>query len=131
MNAVTTHMHFPSLVAFSLLVLPASAADWAQFQGPRGDGTSPETGLLHAWPTNGPPIEWRAAIGQGRGAPAVAGGGLGLAWGEERRGGVGARLVAELAPLRRKRLRLFPARGRWKAHPLAERRRERCHQKGC
>src|SRR5258706_13656746 len=86
MDAVKTYMRLPSFAALSLLALSASAADWAQFQGPRGDGTSPETGLLHAWPTNGPPIEWRAPIGQGWGAPSVAGDDVGIAWSEERSG---------------------------------------------
>jgi len=73
MDTVTTYMRLTSLTVLSLLASCASAADWAQFQGPRGDGTSPETGLLRVWPTNGPPIEWRAPIGQGWGAPSVAG----------------------------------------------------------
>src|SRR5436189_6444482 len=79
-------MRFSLATVFSLLVLPACAADWAQFQGPRGDGTSPETGLLRAWPTNGPPTEWRAPIGQGWGAPSVAGDDVLIAWSEERSG---------------------------------------------
>src|SRR5437667_8698422 len=81
-----SYMRVLSLTAFSVLALSASAADWAQFQGPRGDGTSPETGLLRTWPTNGPPIEWRAAIGQGWGAPSVAGDDVVIAWSEERSG---------------------------------------------
>ncbi len=81
-----SYMRVLSLTAFSVLALSVSAADWAQFQGPRGDGTSPETGLLRVWATNGPPIEWRAPIGQGWGAPSVAGDDVVLAWSEERSG---------------------------------------------
>ncbi|HEY0456797.1 MAG TPA: PQQ-binding-like beta-propeller repeat protein [Verrucomicrobiae bacterium] len=78
-------MRLPFLTLL-FVALSASAADWAQFQGPNGDGTSPETGLLRAWPTNGPAIEWRAPIGQGWGAPSVAGDDVVLAWSEERSG---------------------------------------------
>ena len=46
------------------------ATDWPSFQGPRGDGSSPETGLLREWPQDGPPVAWRAKIGQGWGQPA-------------------------------------------------------------
>ena len=65
----------------------ACAADWSQFQGPRGDGTSPETGLLREWTTNGPLVEWRAPIGQGWGAPSVAGEDVVIAWSDDFRGG--------------------------------------------
>jgi outer membrane protein assembly factor BamB len=36
-------------------------ADWFQWRGPNRDGKSPETGLLKAWPSAGPPAAWRAA----------------------------------------------------------------------
>lgn len=78
---------FITLVAIGFLSAPADAADWAQFQGPRGDGTSPETGLLREWPPAGPPILWRAKIGQGWGAPSVAGDDLVIAWSDDLRGG--------------------------------------------
>src|SRR6267142_454154 len=84
MDAVTIYMRLPSLLA--LFAVSAAAADWAQFQGPSGDGTSPETGLLHVWPTNGPPIEWRVPIGQGWGGPSVVGDDVVIAWSEERSG---------------------------------------------
>ena len=62
------------------------AADWPSFQGPRGDGTSPETGLLRDWPKDGPPVAWRVPIGQGWGAPSVAGDDVVLAWSETKSG---------------------------------------------
>jgi len=86
MDGVVAHMRLASLIGLSLFALSASAANWAQFQGPRGDGTSPETGLLRAWPTNGPPIDWRAPIGQGWGAPSIASNDVVIAWSEERSG---------------------------------------------
>jgi outer membrane protein assembly factor BamB len=78
-------MRLSFLFAFALS-LSATAADWSQFQGPRGDGTSPETGLLQKWPADGPPVEWRAPIGQGWGAPAVSGDDLFIAWSETKSG---------------------------------------------
>lgn len=49
----------------------ALAADWPQFLGPRANGTSAETDLLDAWPTNGPPLLWEKTIGTGYSAPSV------------------------------------------------------------
>src|SRR4051794_18645876 len=62
--------------AAALLVpLAALAADWPQWNGPRRDGTSPETGLLKTWPKQGPPLAWTFADGgTGFTAPAVVGG---------------------------------------------------------
>ncbi len=44
---------------------------WAQFQGPNRDGTSPETGLLRAWPEGGPKVLWKVEVGAGYGGAAV------------------------------------------------------------
>jgi len=52
----------------------ALAADWPGYLGPRRDGTSPEKGLLRAWPKEGPKVLWTAAVGSGYGGPAVADG---------------------------------------------------------
>ena len=46
-------------------------ADWPQFMGPKGDGTSPEKGLLRAWPEGGPKVLWTRPLGQGFGPAAV------------------------------------------------------------
>ena len=39
-----------------LLSIPASAADWPQWRGPRRDGVSSDTGLLEQWPPEGPKL---------------------------------------------------------------------------
>ena len=55
----------------SLLV----AADWPQWMGPSRDSISKETGLLEQWPKEGPKLLWQVdGVGDGYGAPAVAGG---------------------------------------------------------
>lgn len=55
--------------------VPARAAGWPQFRGPRRDAVSPERGLLEAWPPDGPPLLWRArGLGRGYSSPIVAGG---------------------------------------------------------
>ncbi len=59
-------------LALALLVLAgAAAADWPQFQGSNRDGTSPEKGLLRAWPEGGPKVLWTVPLGQGFGAAAI------------------------------------------------------------
>lgn len=46
-------------VVHSLLGVDLLHADaWPQFQGPRRDNKSPETGLLAAWPEAGPTLVW-------------------------------------------------------------------------
>lgn len=60
------------MMAFSCTGL---AADWPQWQGPNRDGKSPDTGLLKAWPEDGPPLAWRVGdLGGGDSAPAIADG---------------------------------------------------------
>jgi len=39
-------------IGFSLLAV--DAADWPQWRGPQRNGISQETGLLRAWPKDGP-----------------------------------------------------------------------------
>ena len=57
---------------------PARAADapsWPRFHGPSGDNLSTETGLLKAWPEDGPPLVWTATgMGEGYSGVALAGG---------------------------------------------------------
>ena len=50
------------------------AGEWPQFLGPQRNGVSPETGLLKAWPTAGPPEVWRSAGGPGMSGLAISGG---------------------------------------------------------
>ncbi len=64
------------LLAAGLFHVPATAADWPQFLGPNGDGTSPETGLLEAFPAGGPAVVWQMKLGTGYAAPSVSGGKL-------------------------------------------------------
>src|SRR4051812_49795168 len=70
-----------------LLSLGASvrADDWPQWQGPKRDSVSKETGLLKEWPKEGPPLAWKlTALGGGYNAPSVAGGRI---YGMSHRGG--------------------------------------------
>jgi outer membrane protein assembly factor BamB len=48
--------------------------DWPRFLGPTGDSKSPETGILTAWPPNGPPVVWQHKLGTSYGIGSVAGG---------------------------------------------------------
>jgi outer membrane protein assembly factor BamB len=49
----------------------AQSSDWPQWRGPNRDGISKETGLLKQWPSQGPPLVWKAA-GAGRGYSSMA-----------------------------------------------------------
>ena len=48
-------------------------SDWGQFLGPDQTGVSRETGLLKAWPAEGPPPLWTAKYGESYAAPVVVG----------------------------------------------------------
>jgi len=50
------------------------AEDWPQWLGPKRDGVWRESGILQRFPTNGPPIVWRAQVGTGYAGPSVANG---------------------------------------------------------
>ena len=48
---------------------------WPQFHGPKRDNMSGETGLLKAWPENGPALVWTAkGLGHGYSTVSIAGG---------------------------------------------------------
>ena len=67
------------------LSLPALAADWPQWRGPKRDDISKETGLLKEWPKDGPPLAWEVkGLGGGYSAPSVAAGRI---FGMSNRGG--------------------------------------------
>jgi outer membrane protein assembly factor BamB len=69
-------MKTPSLlltVVFALLAAPLRADDWPQWMGPQRDDVWRERGIVQQFPTNGPPILWRAAIAPSYSGPAVAG----------------------------------------------------------
>jgi len=56
-----------------LCTLPAFAADWPQWRGPKRDAISSETGLLKEWPKAGPKLLWQHNdIGDGYATPSVA-----------------------------------------------------------
>ena len=62
------------LVAFLSQSLPAAQGDWLQWRGPNRDGLSTETGLLKQWPTEGPPLLWKATgLGGGFSGVSVVG----------------------------------------------------------
>ncbi len=64
-----------SLSIFSLISLTALAADWPQWRGPSRDGISAETGLLPAWPKEGPKVMWKTTgLGEGYSSFAIVGG---------------------------------------------------------
>src|SRR3954451_24463716 len=48
------------------------AADWPQWLGPNRDAVWAESGIVEKFPTNGPPVLWRASIVAGYAGPAVA-----------------------------------------------------------
>ena len=58
------------------VVLDLQAADWPRFLGIHADCKSQETGLLDAWPKEGPPLEWKKVVGTGYSAPSVSNGNL-------------------------------------------------------
>lgn len=50
---------------------------WPQWRGPRRDGISRETGLLAAWPEEGPPLLWSVkGLGRGWSSPVISRGRL-------------------------------------------------------
>jgi len=56
--------------------LPALGGDWPQFRGPNRDNISTETGLLRAWPANGPKVLWKIPVCQGYAGAAIKDGRL-------------------------------------------------------
>jgi outer membrane protein assembly factor BamB len=61
-------------VVVCALALPALAADWPQWRGPDRTAISSETGLLKAWPKEGPPLLWTYRdAGTGYSGPAIVG----------------------------------------------------------
>ncbi len=59
------------MLALAALIGRATAADWPQFMGPNGDGTSAEKGLARSWPAEGPKVLWTVAVGPGYGGAAI------------------------------------------------------------
>lgn len=55
-------------------VTSIKAEDWALWLGPRHDSVWRESGIVEIFPSNGPPVLWRVAVGAGYSGPAVANG---------------------------------------------------------
>lgn len=73
-TAVATDGRVAGLAGAAATPSPLRAGeDWPCFLGPRHDGTSSETGLLEAWPEQGPPLVWEKDVGTGYSAPSVRG----------------------------------------------------------
>jgi outer membrane protein assembly factor BamB len=71
MNTRTLPLLFAGLTA---LALPALAADWPQWRGPDRNDVSKETGLLKAWPKEGPKLLWTYEdTGAGYSGPSIVG----------------------------------------------------------
>jgi outer membrane protein assembly factor BamB len=65
------------LGAFCAAVLGGNtlfADDWPQWLGSKRDAVWRESGIVEKFPTNGPPVRWRASIGGGYAGPVVANG---------------------------------------------------------
>jgi outer membrane protein assembly factor BamB len=60
-------------LALALLAAAAAAADWPQFQGPRRDARSDETGLNLDWKAKAPRVVWKVPVGSGASSCAVVG----------------------------------------------------------
>ena len=63
---------FASLLLLDAPADAARAADWAEWRGPRRDGTSPEKNLPTKWSPAGENVAWKAPYG-GRSTPVVFG----------------------------------------------------------
>jgi len=62
---------------YALIMIPFNAFihNWPQWRGLDRSNVSAETGLLKAWPTNGPPLLWKATgLGTGIASVSVASG---------------------------------------------------------
>jgi outer membrane protein assembly factor BamB len=56
------------------LVASSAADDWPQWMGPQRDNVWRETGVIDAFPADGPPVAWRTPVAYGYAGPAVANG---------------------------------------------------------
>jgi len=66
-----------ALLCFVGQVMAQANANWPQWRGPNRDGISKETGLLKQWPTDGPPLVWKAkGAGTGYSSFSIANGKL-------------------------------------------------------
>lgn len=62
------------LLAHTSTSTPFAQPDWPQWHGPDRTAISTETGLVKAWPANGPPVVWSiSGLGEGYGSVAIKG----------------------------------------------------------
>ncbi len=79
-------MRNPLFLVSLAVTVAAAANDWPQFHGPNRDNKSSDTGLLSAWPENGPERVWEASgIGEGYSSVSISGGNIYTAGAIERR----------------------------------------------
>src|SRR5262245_57388766 len=71
---------FTVVLAAGVAAAPDKNASWPQFLGPDRNGISRETGLLKAWPADGPKEVWRVSAGVGMSGLAIDGGRLVTMW---------------------------------------------------
>jgi outer membrane protein assembly factor BamB len=64
------------VAVLGLAVPSASGSDWPQWRGPNRDNVSTETGLLRAWPAEGPKVLWRTPVAEGYAGAAIKSGRL-------------------------------------------------------
>ncbi len=84
-----------ALLAASASAAGQAGADWPQFRGPNRDLICDETGLLQAWPEEGPPLVWKASgFGQGYSSVSIA---MGLIFTQGHFGGEEKLIAAEEA----------------------------------
>lgn len=62
--------------AFAELQTRKAGSDWPGFLGPNNDGSSPEKGILAAWPKEGLRVVWHRKLGEGYGPPSISQGRL-------------------------------------------------------
>jgi outer membrane protein assembly factor BamB len=63
------------MALFLAATFAAAGADWPQWRGLKRDGTSAETGLMRAWPQDGPKRDWMVeGLGEGYSTVSVSNG---------------------------------------------------------
>ena len=67
-------MRIVSLTLSVLLPLLTQAGDWPQWRGPQRSGVTSEKEWISQWPSEGPKVAWKAAVGLGYSSFVVSGG---------------------------------------------------------
>jgi outer membrane protein assembly factor BamB len=71
---VKLRFSFFLILLVSAVAFAAENINWPCFHGPKRDNLSPETGLMQAWPQEGPELLWTASgIGHGYSTVSIAG----------------------------------------------------------